>query len=82
MKPTDILEEEHRAIKRMLKVAEAVSGQLESDGKIPLEDLERIVDFIRGFADRCHHGKEEDLLFKEMITAGIPKEGGPLGKNF
>jgi hemerythrin-like domain-containing protein len=42
-------------------------------------DLERMVEFIRGFADRCHHGKEEDLLFCAMEEAGIPRQGGPIG---
>ena len=41
--------------------------------------LERIVEFIRVFADKCHHGKEEELLFSAMEEAGIPKEGGPIG---
>ena len=30
------------------------------------------------FADKCHHGKEERLLFAAMEEAGVPKEGGPL----
>jgi len=41
--------------------------------------LERIVEFFRVFADKCHHGKEEDLLFPAMEKAGVPKEGGPIG---
>jgi hemerythrin-like domain-containing protein len=32
------------------------------------------------FADKCHHGKEEGILFPEMETAGIPKENGPIGQ--
>ncbi len=31
------------------------------------------------FADQCHHGKEEDLLFPAMEAAGIPRESGPIG---
>jgi len=41
--------------------------------------LERIVEFFRVFADKCHHGKEEDLLFPAMEKAGVPKERGPIG---
>ncbi len=79
MKPTAQLQEEHQAIKRMLRIAGKVSEKLESGEEINPEHLEQIVEFIRVFADRCHHGKEEDLLFVAMEEAGIPKEGGPIG---
>lgn len=41
-------------------------------------DFESILEFIKNFTDTCHHGKEEDLLFKELEKAGMPKEGGPI----
>lgn len=72
MRPTEELVTEHNAIKRMLDILERVSRRLEIGETVDAEHLERIVDFIRGFADRCHHGKEEDLLFPEMEEAGIP----------
>ena len=31
------------------------------------------------FADKCHHGKEEDVLFPELEKAGIARQGGPIG---
>ena len=34
--------------------------------------------FLRTFADRCHHGKEESLLFPAMEAAGIPRQGALL----
>ncbi len=37
------------------------------------------MEFIQVFADKCHHGKEEDLLFKEMEAAGFPRDRGPVG---
>jgi hemerythrin-like domain-containing protein len=36
------------------------------------------VDFLRGFADRCHHHKEEQLLFPALAEKGVPTEGGPI----
>ncbi len=36
-------------------------------------------DFIKGFADGCHHMKEEGVLFKELIDRGVPVENGPIG---
>ncbi|MGI6450729.1 MAG: hemerythrin domain-containing protein [Desulfitobacteriia bacterium] len=29
--------------------------------------------------DKCHHGKEENFLFKELVNKGVPNEGGPVG---
>ena len=33
--------------------------------------------FFREFADRCHHGKEEDLLFPALEAQGFPRDAGP-----
>lgn len=79
MKPTEELTIEHKAIQRMLRILEEMAGRLEAGQAVDAGDLEESVDFIRGFADRCHHGKEEDLLFGAMEEAGIPRQGGPIG---
>lgn len=78
MKATEQLRQEHEAITAMLAVLEKICTMLESGQNVNAEHLERIVEFIRVFADRCHHGKEEDLLFPAMEKAGIPREGGPV----
>lgn len=79
MKPTEQLKEEHKAIKLMLKVLEKVCEMLQKNERVKPDDIDKIIDFIRTFADRCHHGKEEDLLFPAFEELGIPKEGGPIG---
>ena len=79
MTPTEQLKEEHQGITLMLKILERVCAKMETKGKVDPAHLERIVEFFRVFADKCHHGKEEDLLFPEMEKAGIPKEEGPIG---
>lgn len=76
--PTEWLKEEHKAIKIMLQILEKVSQKLESGEEVNPDHLDQMVRFIREFADRCHHAKEEDLLFPAMIEAGVPKEGGPI----
>lgn len=78
MLPTDTLKEEHKVIERMLKVIEAISDRLEKEEDISPDVLENVIDFIRTFADRCHHGKEEDLLYPCAESRGIPKHGGPI----
>jgi hemerythrin-like domain-containing protein len=79
MKPTQELSAEHQAILLMIRILEKMSDRLEEGGTIDLGHLEKAVDFIKVFADKCHHGKEEDLLFPAMERAGIPRTGGPLG---
>ena len=79
MRPTEQLKQEHVAIKTMLQVLDRVSGKLDSGEPVSPEHLEQIAEFIKVFADRCHHGKEEGLLFPAMAEAGIPTEGGPIG---
>jgi len=79
MKPTEDLKKEHEAIKLMLRILEKVSKRLEAGEKVNIEHLESILEFIRVFADKCHHGKEEGLLFPAMEKAGIPRERGPIG---
>lgn len=78
MKATSELKEEHQAIKRMLKVVKAVGQKLAADEAVPPEHLEEVVAFLRGYADRFHHAKEENLLFSAMGAAGIPRDGGPI----
>jgi len=79
MTPADQLREEHQGILLMLRILEKVSTKVEANERVDPTHLERIVEFLRVFADKCHHGKEEDLLFPEMEKAGVPKEGGPIG---
>lgn len=47
-------------------------------GPLDLEAMADCVTFIRQFADACHHGKEEDLLFPELEAAGMPRDRGPI----
>jgi hemerythrin-like domain-containing protein len=78
MKPTDTLKTEHKAIQTMLSILEKMCVQLETEKPVPAEHLEQSLDFFKGFADKCHHMKEEDLLFPAMNQIGFPKEMGPI----
>jgi hemerythrin-like domain-containing protein len=57
---------EHRLIERMLKVVEGVVADIEATQKVDPVFVDTAVDFIRFYADRTHHGKEEDILFREL----------------
>lgn len=79
MKATDILIEEHDAILVMLNILKKVCHRLDMGKRVEESDLENIVEFFKEFADKCHHGKEEDLLFPALEEYGVPNEGGPIG---
>jgi hemerythrin-like domain-containing protein len=51
----------------------------ESDRKLDERSARQAVSFFRHFADRCHHAKEEDLLFPAMEARGFSRESGPTG---
>ena len=57
---------EHRLIERMIAVIRKEIGRIESGGEIDPGFIDDAVDFIRTYADRCHHGKEEDILFRDL----------------
>jgi hemerythrin-like domain-containing protein len=78
LQPTEVLMTEHRAIERMLAVLETAARRLEAGERVRPDLLREAVDFVRNFADRCHHGKEEENLFPRMEARGVPRQGGPL----
>lgn len=62
--PMEKLVEEHRLIKRWVAAIPAFIEQLDVETEAGRETVRRGIDFIRSFADKYHHAKEEDLLFK------------------
>jgi len=79
MKPTEILEHEHRIITLVLDGAEREAQAVAAGGAVDTDRISKILDFVRNFADRCHHGKEENVLFAKLGERGFPKEYGPIG---
>lgn len=63
MKATDILKEEHRVILRVLDCLGAAVEEAEQTSKPDVGSITKALEFLRGFADQCHHGKEEKELF-------------------
>ncbi len=78
-KATQDLKNEHDAI---LHVFTIIDKMLTIGTKEDIEIFkfgDELIYFLKTFADKCHHGKEEDYLFTELIARGIPNEGGPIG---
>lgn len=66
MRSIKIMIIEHENITRMLKVLRNISYRVLTLGDFELEDIYKVIDFIRNYADKHHHGKEEDILFETM----------------
>jgi hemerythrin-like domain-containing protein len=75
----EMLEAEHRVIQKMVAGMSVLADQLEGGEPVDVSLLESIVAFLRTFADRLHHGKEESFLFPALIRRGVPSQGCPIG---
>lgn len=79
MTPTETLKHEHQIILLGLGAVEREMRQIQAGGSVDEERTRQMIDFIQNFADRCHHAKEEKLLFARMEERGMPVDGGPIG---
>ena len=80
MDPIKDLTAEHEAVRLTLRVLEKISTDIDRRGKIAGgDDIDALLEFFRVFVDKCHHGKEEKLLFPALEEVGVGKEGGPIG---
>jgi hemerythrin-like domain-containing protein len=73
---TALLGDEHRIIERVLAILQKLTTKPVENA---LDDWKKALDFFSHFADKCHHFKEEQVLFPAMEEHGIPKDGGPIG---
>src|SRR5437867_11767501 len=78
-RPFHILKHEHRIIERSLRGLDGVCMRIKGGSRVPATALREIAEFITTFADHCHHGKEEKLLFPALERRGFTRERGPLG---
>ncbi len=78
MKATEDLKSEHRVIERVLGSLELAAGKLEKGQAVRPGFFLDAADFIKNFADGCHHHKEEGVLFVKLVECGMPKEQGPI----
>jgi len=79
MKATDVLKEEHEAVLYVLSILEKICEMIDDGKTFEQNHIGQIIEFLKTFVDKCHHGKEEDLLFPELEKVGIKKDNGPIG---
>ena len=76
MMPIAPLMIEHRLIERMIGFMNKEADRIRQ-GTCPDADfIDAAVDFIKTYADKLHHGKEEDILFKVLAKKSLPAEHG------
>lgn len=75
---TQRLKDEHRLILRMLALLERNARRTEEGTFKNYQFYLDGVDFIRNYADRFHHAKEEDILFEALVTNGMPRANSPV----
>ena len=77
--PIAVLAEEHALILRALDVLEQGLTRIESGVPVGGAFFGQLVEFFQAFADRYHHGKEEEILFRHMVEEmDYPRRSGPI----
>jgi hemerythrin-like domain-containing protein len=79
MEPMKDLKMEHDAVQMTLRILDKICQRLEKAGEIiDFQHLDQLVEFFKVFVDKCHHGKEEELLFPALENVGVSNSGGPI----
>ncbi len=65
---------EHRLIERQINIIKNTLTQIESTQEVDPVFIDKVVDFIHMYADRTHHGKEEDILFRDLEKRSLSPE--------
>lgn len=75
---TQVMSDEHQLILRMIALVEQNTARMEQGSFRNWQFFLDAVDFIRNYADRFHHAKEEDVLFVELVHNGMPEKNSPI----
>jgi hemerythrin-like domain-containing protein len=74
MMPIAPLMIEHRLIERVIAMMKQTLREAEQEQRVDPRFIDHATRFIREYADRCHHGKEEDILFRELGKKPMTEE--------
>ncbi len=77
-KCVELMMQEHELIVGVLASLQAMAEKVTAGAAVERQDVADFASFFRNFADKCHHGKEEDRLFVKMVEAGFPQDSGPI----
>jgi len=79
MKTIEDLTHEHNAVIVALSLLEKIASAIDTGNTGAQKHLADLLEFFEGFVDKCHHSKEEDVLFPELERLGVARQGGPIG---
>jgi hemerythrin-like domain-containing protein len=71
MKPRGPLMIEHRLIEKMIDIIKEKISEIKMTNTVDPAFIDAAVDFIKTYADMTHHGKEEDILFRECTQKSM-----------
>lgn len=74
MKLIGILMQEHRIIEKTLNMFEGEIKKINEENHIDPVSMYVSIDFIRTYTDQAHHGKEENILFRELSKKDLLTE--------
>ncbi len=74
MRPTQDLVNEHNAVLIMLQVMDSFAQKAADEKTLNTEHLDKIIEFLQVFVDKCHHGKEEKELLPVLLAVGNAKD--------
>jgi hemerythrin-like domain-containing protein len=78
MKPTEDLKYEHKAITLMLNVLSNISDSLKDKKVFYTRDVEKIVDFLSIYGDKCHRNKEESVFYPALLMTEYSNDKMPV----
>ena len=76
----DTLQHEHEAITLGLKILTRMDERVSAEHISDIQDLSALTDFLKAFADTCHHGKEEGILFPALQAKDLAQTQAPIAR--
>ena len=73
MRPEDNLREDHGQIMKLFVSWQKMLEKLDHPDQALIEDFKKCIDWVEVFIDRCHHGKEDEILFPAMASSANPE---------
>jgi len=74
MKPIGPLMIEHRLIERMVSLLSQALETMKKTNQVNAAFISMGVEFFRTYADRTHHGKEEEIFFRDLSMKEMSSE--------
>lgn len=76
--PTQILSNEHQNILKVVKAVVKECDVFESENNLDKAFFTKAIGFIKNYADKFHHAKEEDILFVELCKDTVQMHCNPI----